>query len=152
MKTSKKGASPRSVARLFAAQALYQLTMEDEPAADVVTVQYIEHRFGSEIEGDTYGKADEPLFSDIVKGSWDRREEWDGLIAANLSSGWTVARIDSVLLAILRAGVYELAVRPDVPTAVVINEYVDVTHAFFEGRETAFVNSVLDKVGKAVRS
>ena len=55
------------------------------------------------------------------------------------------------MLQILRAGIYELMARPDVATATVINEYLDVAHAFFDAREAKFVNGVLDAVAKAVR-
>ena len=55
------------------------------------------------------------------------------------------------MLQILRAGVYELLARPDVPTGAAIGEYLDVAHAFFDAREAKFVNGVLDAVAKAVR-
>ena len=42
--------------------------------------------------------------------------------------------------------------RPDVPTATAINEYLDVAHAFFDSRETKFVNGVLDKLAADVRA
>jgi N utilization substance protein B len=54
--------------------------------------------------------------------------------------------------AILRAGAYELIARPDVPVATVITEYVDVAHAFFDKRETGFVNGLLDAIAKAART
>jgi N utilization substance protein B len=52
---------------------------------------------------------------------------------------------------ILRAGAYELAARIDVPTASVISEYVDVAKAFYDKKETGFVNGILDAVAKDVR-
>ena len=42
-------------------------------------------------------------------------------------------------------------VRPDVPVATVITEYVDVAHAFFDKRETGFVNGLLDAIAKEAR-
>ena len=59
--------------------------------------------------------------------------------------------LDSILRAILRAGTYELGHRQDVPAAVVINEYLDIAHAFFEGDEPKFVNGVLDRLARQVR-
>ena len=53
--------------------------------------------------------------------------------------------------AILRAGTYELLARADVPTGAVISEYVDVAHAFYERRESGFVNGLLDAIAKEVR-
>jgi len=53
--------------------------------------------------------------------------------------------------AILRAGAYELIARPDVPLGSVISEYVDVAHAFYDKRESAFVNGILDGIAKDAR-
>ena len=50
--------------------------------------------------------------------------------------------------AILRAGAYELIARPDVPVGSVISEYVDVAHAFYDKRESGFVNGLLDAIAK----
>jgi N utilization substance protein B len=91
------------------------------------------------------------MFSDICEGAWSRRGEIDKVIAPNLSLNWSMDRMEHVVLAILRAGSYELIARPDVPTAVIINEYVDVAHAFYDRTEASFVNGILDKVAKATR-
>ena len=55
------------------------------------------------------------------------------------------------MLQILRSGAYELVARNDVPTAAVINEYVDVAKAFFDDREAKFVNGILDAIARDVR-
>mgnify|MGYP000462893445 CR=1 FL=1 len=106
---------------------------------------------GAEIEGDQYVEADPELFADICEGAWERAEELDDVIKPYLNADWSLERIERVILAILRAGAYELVARPDVPTPVIINEYVDVCHAFYDRVEASFVNGVLDKVAKAVR-
>ncbi|RMB08883.1 transcription antitermination factor NusB [Eilatimonas milleporae] len=143
--------SPRSAARLAAVQALYQLAMDADAVLPMVIEEYQQHRLGAEIEGDQYVAADKALFADIASGAWRRREELDGYISARLSEKWSLERLEPVLLAILRAGTYELAARPDVPTAVVINEYMDVGHAFFDRSEVSFANGILDKIAKDVR-
>jgi len=53
--------------------------------------------------------------------------------------------------AILLAGAYELVHRRDVPPRVVINEYVEIAHAFYDQGEPSFINSVLDRVARQVR-
>ena len=142
---------PRSAARLGAVQALYQLEMSDEPKVNMVVEEYIRHRLGAEIEGDQYVDADASMFTDIVQGAWARRAEVDEAVVPCLSKDWQLDRIEAIIRAIFRAGGYELLARPDVPTAVIINEYVDVAHAFYDRTEASFVNGVLDKMAKAVR-
>ncbi|MCH8685456.1 transcription antitermination factor NusB [Pedomonas mirosovicensis] len=148
LKPKTRPGTPRSAARLAAVQALYQIEMGEDAVARVIK-EFHDHRLGSEIEGDTYIRADRNLFDDIVSGAWARRSEVDQLIAGHLAEGWTLDRLDRPMRQILRAGTYELLARPDVPTAVVITEYVDVAHAFYEPREAAFVNGLLDRVSSA---
>jgi N utilization substance protein B len=57
-----------------------------------------------------------------------------------------------ILRAVLRAGAYELTHRRDVPARVVVAEYADVAHAFFDREETGLVNAVLDQLARRMRS
>ena len=141
----------RSAARLAAVQALYQMEMEGTPLAKLLH-EFHEHRLGATIEDETYADAEVAFFDDIVSGADARREEIDGLIAQRLAEGWSLERLDRPMRAILRAGAYELVARPDVPIATVITEYVDVAHAFYDKRETGFVNGLLDAIAKTARS
>jgi transcription antitermination protein NusB len=140
----------RSAARLAAVQALYQMEMEGTPLAKLLH-EFHEHRLGATIEDDTYAEAEVDFFDDLVTGVDARREEIDTLIVARLAEGWSLERLDRPMRAILRAGAYELIARPDVPVATVITEYVDVAHAFFDKRETGFVNGLLDAIAKEAR-
>ena len=140
----------RSAARLAAVQALYQLEMEGTPV-HILLHEFHQHRLGATIEDVTYTPAEEPFFDDIVMGVDKRRDQIDALIVARLSTGWSLDRLDKPMRQILRAGSYELLARADVATATVISEYVDVAHAFYDKRETGFVNGLLDGVAKDVR-
>jgi N utilization substance protein B len=140
----------RSAARLAAVQALYQMEMEGTPLAKLLH-EFHEHRLGAIIEDAQYEEAERDFFDDIVTGTDARSEEIDALISERLAEGWSLERLDRPMRAILRAGAYELIARPDVPVAAVITEYVDVAHAFFDKRETGFVNGLLDAIAKAAR-
>ena len=140
----------RSAARLAAVQALYQFDMEATPLARLLH-EFHQHRLGATIEDATYADAEVAFFDDIVTGTDARREEIDLAITGRLAKGWSMARLDKPMKAILRAGTYELIARPDVPTATVISEYIDVAHAFFDKRETGFVNGLLDAIAKTAR-
>ena len=140
----------RSAARLAAVQALYQMEMEATPLAKLLH-EFHQHRLGATIEDATYADAEQDFFDDVVSGVDARREEIDGLITDRLAEGWSLGRLDRPMRAILRAGTYELIARPDVPAASVISEYIDVAHAFFDKRETGFVNGLLDAIAKTAR-
>lgn len=141
----------RSAARLAAVQALYQMEMEGTPLAKLLH-EFHEHRLGATIEDETYEEAEIEFFDDIVSGTDARRNEIDALISQRLAEGWSLERLDRPMRAILRAGAYELLARADVPVATVISEYVDVAHAFYDRRETGFVNGLLDAIAKAART
>ncbi len=148
----KEKPASRSASRLAAVQALYQLASTEDPVPALVVSEFRAWRLGQELDGDVYAPADEGLFADIVTGAWERRATIDGHIEAALTGARTIDRLERLVLAVLRAGAYEMIARPDVPTPVIINEYVDVAHAFFTGKEPAFVNGVLDNVSRQVRS
>ena len=141
----------RSAARLAAVQALYQQDMEGTPLPRLLK-EFHDHRLGATIEDEQYHEAERDFFDDIVTGVDARRAELDALIAGRLAEGWTLERLDRPMRAILRAGAYELLARPDVPVGSVISEYVDVAHAFFDKRESGFVNGLLDAIAKEVRA
>ena len=140
----------RSAARLAAVQALYQQEMEGTPLARLLH-EFHEHRLGATIEDAQYHDAERDFFDDIVQGVSARRKEIDGLIAGRLAEGWTLERLDRPMRAILRAGAYELIARTDVPVGSAISEYVDVAHAFYDKRESGFVNGLLDAIAREAR-
>jgi transcription antitermination protein NusB len=142
----------RSVARLGAVQALYQLALNPGLGAEVVIGEFRHHRLGREIDGDVYGEADEALFTDIVRGVAGHREQLDETIAAVLSEEWPLRRLETILRLILEAGAYELAQRPDIPPRVTLSEYVTIAHAFFDGKEPGLANGVLSRLARALRA
>lgn len=114
--------------------------------------EFHNHRLGATIEDETYYEAEQDFFDDVVTGAHARREEIDGLISGRLAEGWSLDRLDRPMRAILRAGAYELIARRDVPIGSVISEYVDVAHAFYDKRESGFVNGLLDAIAKEARA
>ena len=73
-------------------------------------------------------------------------------IVKRLAENWRLERLDATVRAMLRAGVFELEHRPEIPTEVVIDEYVELAKAFFDEAEAKFVNAALDGVARDVRA
>jgi N utilization substance protein B len=146
----------RSVARLAAVQALYQMEVSGA-GVEAVVREFSDHRFdralgGEEGEGAPLAAADEAFFAELVRGVVEQQRGIDPAIARRLAQGWRLDRLDATVRAILRAGAFELSHRPDVPVEVVINEYVDLARSFFEGPEPGFVNAALDGLARDVRA
>jgi N utilization substance protein B len=142
--TDKINAAPRRAARLAAVQALYQMELAGVGAEEVAE-EFIAHRFDET-------PTDVDLFRSIVEGVPAHQAEIDKAVAACLSETWTLARVDSILRAILRAAGLELVARRDIPAKVVIDEYVGIAHDFFAGDEPGFVNAALDRMAHRKRA
>ncbi|HNW19534.1 MAG TPA: transcription antitermination factor NusB [Sphingorhabdus lacus] len=145
-----RNSKSRSAARLAAVQALYQMDMEKVGLARLLD-EFHAHRLGAEIEDAQYAEAEVDFFDDVVAGVNARRAEIDALIDGKLGEMWKMGRLDKTMLQILRCGTYELIARADIPTGAVIDEYMDVAHAFFDKKDAKFVNGLLDAVAKDVR-
>ena len=140
----------RTVARLAAVQALYQMELAGEGVETVIT-EFSNHRFDADIEGEPLAEADEAYFADVVRGVIHSQREIDASVKARLASNWRMERLDATLRALLRCGAWELAHKTDVPVEIVIDEYVELAKAFFDEAEAKFVNAALDGVARDVR-
>ena len=139
-------ADARRAARLAAVQALYQMEIMGSGSEEVAQ-EFVEHRFG-----ELPVAPDAEFFASILNGVPPHQVEIDRAIAGALSEKWKLERVDSILRAILRAGVFELVGRRDVPAKVVIDEYVAVAGAFFGADEPGFVNAALDTIARRKRA
>ena len=148
--TAPGGFDARRAARLGAVQAIYQMELAGADAESVAQ-EFVDHRLGREPEI-SGGVADEEFFRAIVNGVPHHQVEIDRSIARVLAADWRLERVDSILRAILRAASFELIARRDVPAKAVIDEYVEIAHAFFSGDEPSFVNAALDKLAHRKRA
>ncbi len=145
-----KPVSKRAVSRLAAVQALYQMEVGGTDLSTILE-EFTEFRLGKEVDDVKLRKADKSFFEGLVRGVVANQLELDPEIKAFLADKWRLSRLDSTLRAILRVGALELLKRKDVPARVVISEYIDISHAFFEGDESRVVNGVLDKLARRYR-
>ena len=149
------GKRPRTGSRVAAVQALFQSEQGGETAETVID-QFVRHRLGEVPEqgGFEEGRVPDahvPLFTRIVRTAVQQQDRLDGLIVAGLPAEWPMARLDPVLRALLRAGGAELSMEDGPPSRVVINEYLDVAHGFFDGDEPRMVNGMLDRLARDLR-
>lgn len=137
----------RMLARLAAVQALFQIEQTAVSASSVV-LEFMTHRFNDGESG--LKKTDTSFFAKLVEGAWKIHEQSDEMISGTLKAGWTLDRIEPVTRAIFRAALYEL-IETQTPNAIIINEYLNITHNFFEDTEVAFVNGILNAIAKKIR-
>ncbi len=142
----------RSIARLAAVQALFQIDVSETAPDDVLT-EFRAHRLkeGEGREGESFGPADLGLFDTVMDAALDHLLDVNEVLIATLPKEWSLPRIDSNLRAILRAGAGELIGCPQTPARVILKEYTDIADAFFGKAETDFAAGVLNAVARKVR-
>ena len=94
--------------------------------------------------------APEPFAADLVVGVGDHLDELDGLIR-RYSKGWKLERMPVVDRTLLRMAIYELGHRPDVPTAAVISEAVELAKRYSTDDSGKFVNGMLSRIAEELR-
>ena len=140
----------RSAARLYAVQALFQMEAAGQ-TVEKVCHEFEDHRFGAVYDGEEMAEGDVDLFRKIMRDAVNWQVKIDQMTDRALVAKWPIARIDPTLRALFRAAGAEL-VEGDAPPRVVIVEYVDVAKAFYpEGKESKFVNAVLDHMAREAR-
>jgi N utilization substance protein B len=147
---ARRAREPKSAARFAAVQALYQMEMAGS-SAEAALQDVIAGRLPAMEGGPAEGKVDQALFRTLVEGAVAAQSAIDTEIARALAEGWRLERIDAVARAVLRAGVAELMGQRQTPVAVIIDEYVAIADAFFEGPEPGFINAALQACARTVR-
>jgi transcription antitermination protein NusB len=151
---------PRTASRVAAVQALFQAEQTDNNVETVID-EFVRHRLGERPEAESRGDggfengrapdAHVPLFARIVRVATEQQDRLDAMLSGALSEDWPLERLDPVLRALMRAGASELWMADGPPAKVVINEYLDVAHGFFEGDESRMANGVLDRLAHLLR-
>jgi N utilization substance protein B len=131
----------RTRARECAFQMLYQKEMTGDPI-DEVAAAYWRVRTAAEATG--------RRAQGLAKGALDRLPEIDAAITRSLDN-WRLDRLASVDRSILRLATYELLAEPGTPSAVILDEAVEMAKRFGEADSAAFINGVLDAIRKSVR-
>ncbi|WGV16501.1 transcription antitermination factor NusB [Fuscovulum ytuae] len=140
----------RSASRLYAVQALFQMEASGQ-TVESVTREFETHRFGEVFEDAEMEEGDPNHFRKVVDAAVNWQAKIDQLTDRALVAKWPIDRIDPVLRALFRAAGGEI-VGMDTPPKVAITEYVDVAKAFFpEGKESKFVNAVLDHMAREAK-
>lgn len=145
-------------ARLLAIQAVYAHTLSDVAWTQVVKY-FMQGKMGGialqdQEKSESYvalPAADMPLFESLSQAFSGHRGVIEETIKSTLSPSIPYARLEPLLLCILRIGIAEFYANPQLDAPIIINEYVDITRSFYAGDEVRVVNAVLDKVARGLR-
>jgi|TARA_R110002126_G_scaffold13118_3_gene56611 N utilization substance protein B len=147
VKGSKKARA--SAARLAAVQSIYAIDVGKLSAAQVID-DVLVNRKGQMLEDEEMVTPDGVLYQKIVNGVQQQRATLLE-VSAPCCPRLTAGSLEPLLASIILAGCYELLAHEEVDAPIVINEYINVTHAFYAGQEAKMVNGVLDGLAKVLR-
>ena len=92
------------------------------------------------------------FIKDIVFGTIERNEVILMEIKKYLDSDINLKRQDNVFLIILKSAIYELLYKPTTSSKIIIKEYLNASNFFIEDNKTKYLNALLDKISKNLRS
>lgn len=131
----------RRKARHYALQALYQWQLSRNRLSD------IEAQFRAQFD---FSGTDIEFFQTLLHEVPAAAGELEQGFAASLDR--KPEELDPIELNLLRMGAWELTHRIDIPFKVVINEYVSLAKKFGATDSHKYINGVLDKLARQLRS
>ncbi|MEK9794525.1 MAG: transcription antitermination factor NusB [Hyphomicrobiales bacterium] len=139
-----------SITRLVLVQSLYQMEIAGTDVNEIIDSLNNRIIFDSS-EDKLINDINKSLFSNLINEIVEKQITIDNEIKKFLSDDWDFNRLDKILIAILRSAFYEIMFQSNTPYKVIIDEYVEISHSFFSGKEPNFTNAILDKLSEAHR-
>lgn len=145
----------RRVGRECALKVLFALKLDDQADLNRLLSAFWESfRFADDALGEPLEIAGEPLptaakaFAEtLVQGVVEFRPVIDRQIR-EVAKNWSLERMATVDLSILRLGAYELLYQPDIPVRVTLNEAIEIAKRYGTKESPAFINGLLDKIAQ----
>jgi N utilization substance protein B len=141
----------RGIARFCAVQMMYRAELCSCPIAKIVDEF---DKDGSVLlsENISVSEMDRAFFRELLAAAEENLNDIDAIICANLSKNWKFERLDSVTRSILRLGIAELKCFRKIPLGVILNEYIEISKAFFDTKEVSFINGLLHEASTCLRN
>ena len=130
----------KNKARLHIVQAIYQREIAHSALADLLADYPTQQK--ALADSKTFQH-----FEAILRYACDHQTELDQIISAHLPPDWTLARLEKVLLAILRAGAAE-ARHLSSNMSDMVADYVEIAHRLLDRKPAAMANAILDHIAR----
>ena len=119
----------------------------------VIVIQKIYGKFFNKDENLIFPKHRFKKFiKDIVLGSLERKELIDETIKSHLSEDIDFKRTEKLIIILLQAAIFELLYKPETSVNIIINEYLNAAKAFIDNKQKNFLNALLDKISRKLRT
>ena len=126
--------SPKNNPRVIVIQKLYGMFFNKDE-----NLSFPKHRF-------------KKFIKDVVKGTIERDEVIKDEILNHLNADLNLKRLDKVFQVIVKSAIFELLYKPKISSKIIINEYLRASNFFIDDKQTKYLNALLDKISKKIRS
>ena len=119
----------------------------------VIAIQKIYGKFYNKDEDLTFPKHRFKKFiKDIVNGTIERNDLITEELETNLKEDLILTHLDKLFQVIIKCAVFEFLYKPKTSSKVIIKEYLIASNSFLEDSQTKYLNALLDKISKNIRT
>ena len=126
--------NPNQSPRVIIIQKLYGNFFNDDK--DLI---FTKHRF-------------KKFIKDVVLGTIERNEVIKEEVNNHLNEDLQLKNLDKVFQVIIKSAIFEFLYKPKISTNIIIKEYLDASNFFLEDSQTKYLNAILDKIAKKIRT
>ena len=126
--------SPKNNPRIIIIQKLYGRFFNDDEV-----LSFPKHRF-------------KKFIKDVVKGTIERDDVIKDEIKNHLNSDTNIKNLDKIFQVIIKSAIFEFLYRPKTSIKIIIKEYLNASNYFLDKSQTGYLNAILDKISKKIRS
>jgi len=119
----------------------------------VIIIQKLYGKFFNDAEDLTFSKHRFKKFiKDVVLGTIERDEVIKDEVKNHLNEDLQLTNLDKVFQVIIKSAIFEFLYKPKISTKIIIKEYLNASNFFLEDSQTKYLNAILDKIAKKIRS
>ena len=119
----------------------------------VIIIQKLYGKFFNKEEELTFPKHRFKKFiKDVVKGTIERNDVIDNEIQIHLENDIKLKNLDKIFIIIIKSAIFEFLYKPNVSPKIIIKEYLNASNYFIDLSQTKYLNALLDKISKKIRS
>ena len=92
------------------------------------------------------------FIKDVVLGTIERDDLINDELKNHLSDDLELMKLDKVFQVIIKSAIFEFLYKPKISTKIIIKEYLNASNFFLEHQQTKYLNAILDKISKKLRT
>ena len=119
----------------------------------VIVIQKIYGKFFNKDEDLTFPKHRFKKFiKDVVNGTIERDDLITEELETHFKEDLILSHLDKLFQVIIKCAVFEFLYKPKTSSKIIIKEYLIASNSFLEDSQTKYLNALLDKISKKIRT